>query len=88
MAYTCKNINITKITMYPGNNMEAISIFIKRSTKEFNIIALYNSPYTKAQHLYAFMDFIVKEREIYLSLLWETSTSIHLKITIHLYVII
>ena len=30
MAYTRKNINITKITMYPGNNMEAISIFIKK----------------------------------------------------------
>ena len=33
MVYTCKNINITKITMYPGNNMEAISIFIKKVPK-------------------------------------------------------
>ena len=50
--------------MYPGNNMEAISIFIKKSTKEFNIIALYNSPHTKAPHLYAIMEFIMKERGI------------------------
>ena len=62
MAYTHKNINITKIIVYPGINTEAISIFIKKSTKEFSIIALYNSPYTKAPHLYAFMDFIMKER--------------------------
>ena len=61
MAYTYKNINITKITMYAGNMMKAISIFIKKSTKELNIIALYNSPHTTAPHLYAFMDLIMKE---------------------------
>ena len=33
MAYTHKNINITRITMYPGNNMEAISIFMKKVPK-------------------------------------------------------
>ena len=30
MGYTHKNINITKVTMYPGNNMEAIRFFIKK----------------------------------------------------------
>ena len=42
--------------------MGTISIFAKKSTKEFNIIALYNSPHTKAPHLYAIVDCIIKER--------------------------
>ena len=33
MACTHKNINITKITVYPGNNMEAISIFMEKVLK-------------------------------------------------------
>ena len=50
--------------MYPGNNMAAISFLLKKSTKEFNIIPLYNSPHKKAPHVYAFMDFIMKEGNV------------------------
>ena len=62
MAYIHKDIMVTEVKKYPGFNIEAISMVIRKATTMYYIIGLYNSPHTRTEELHMVLDKVLKER--------------------------
>ena len=56
IMYIHNNIQLLNITMFPGKDIEAIQVVIKKFSKVFTIIGLYSSPHTTVEQIHTFVD--------------------------------